>query len=158
MHRLKKISLPVFVHSLPWGLWIERKLLLVRSSQGETLMAVGSHQQGSLGEMAQSRPNWLSCLACRFYDLQSRISNKIHSEPRKRNFIGVVHKLRHHFRKQRGLWNDNGWWHHHFLLLFDCKFEVPFLKKGRFKLKVRISAIISMKKSDYFKILDIYEN
>ena len=40
-------------------------------------------QLGSLAEPARSRPNGLSCLAGRFYGLQSRISNKIYSEPLK---------------------------------------------------------------------------
>ena len=45
---------------------------------------IEGHRNGqlwSLAEPAQSRPNGLRCQADRFYGLQSRISNKIYSEP-----------------------------------------------------------------------------
>ena len=40
-------------------------------------------QLDSLAELTTSRPNGLSCLAGRFYGLQSKISNKMYSEPLK---------------------------------------------------------------------------
>ena len=45
---------------------------------------INGHRNGLLGNLAESAKSGLvrlSCLAGRFYGLQSRISNKIYSEP-----------------------------------------------------------------------------